>query len=320
MITSTAESITKTASKQTYYTIRFLVDRARVEDAFRAYAYFRWVDDVLDADSGSPSDRRIFLERQKTLLENCYQGEAPGDINIQEQMLAELIQRNPEKNTGLEAYLRNMMQVRDFDARRRGRLISQDELDAYTRWLAVSVTEAMHYFIGHGQPSPQDRTRYLAVTGAHIVHLLRDTLEDIHAGYYNIPRDYLAAKGIGPQDVESAAYRAWVQERVLLARACFQSGKEYLAQLGNMRTRIAGYAYIARFERVLKAIEGQDFIPWAKFSISHKLHFKQLTVSRRYIKTPPAGCSARAARTRAATPASGPGRPGGDWGNAGSGW
>ncbi len=53
MITNPAATLTKIASKQTYYTIRFLVDRARVEDAFRAYAYFRWVDDVLDADAGS---------------------------------------------------------------------------------------------------------------------------------------------------------------------------------------------------------------------------------------------------------------------------
>src|SRR5512137_1215090 len=50
---SPASSITKSASKQTYYTIRFLVDRERVDDAYRAYGYFRWVDDILDADSGS---------------------------------------------------------------------------------------------------------------------------------------------------------------------------------------------------------------------------------------------------------------------------
>jgi len=40
-----AATITRTASKQTYYTIRFLVDAGLVEDAYRAYAYFRWVDD-----------------------------------------------------------------------------------------------------------------------------------------------------------------------------------------------------------------------------------------------------------------------------------
>ena len=49
MTSSLASAITKAASKQTYYTIRFLVDRPLVDDAFRAYAYFRWVDDVVDA-------------------------------------------------------------------------------------------------------------------------------------------------------------------------------------------------------------------------------------------------------------------------------
>ena len=46
---SLAARITQNASKQTYYTIRLLVDRDLVPDAYRAYAYFRWVDDVLDA-------------------------------------------------------------------------------------------------------------------------------------------------------------------------------------------------------------------------------------------------------------------------------
>ncbi len=36
-----AASITKAASQQTYYTIRFLADRDRMADAYRAYAYFR---------------------------------------------------------------------------------------------------------------------------------------------------------------------------------------------------------------------------------------------------------------------------------------
>jgi phytoene/squalene synthetase len=259
MLPSPASSITKAASKQTYYTIRFLVDRAYVDDAYRAYGYFRWVDDVLDADSGSGSERRAFLERQKSLLEKCYRGEAPQDANLQERMLVELVQRDHEKNSGLQAYLRNMMLVLDFDARRRGRLISQVELNEYTRWLATSVTEALHYFIGHGQSSPQNGTRYLAVTGAHITHMLRDTLEDIQAGYFNISREYLAAKGIGPKDVESDPYRAWIQERANLARVCFKFGKDYLAQVENIRCRIAGYAYIARFERVLEAIERLDY-------------------------------------------------------------
>lgn len=259
MTTTHALLITKVASKQTYYTIRFLADRGRVDDAYRAYAYFRWVDDIVDVDSGSRSERRAFLERQKFLLESCYRGEKPRDTNIQEQMLVDLVQHDHEKNSGLQSYLRNMMAVIDFDAKRRGRLISQAELNEYTRWLAISVTEAMHYFIGHGWHAPHDETRFEAVSAAHITHLLRDTLEDIQAGYFNIPREYLTARGIGPEDIESDPYRAWVKERVNLARARFKIGKNYMNRVENFRCRIAGYAYIARFEAILDAIERLEY-------------------------------------------------------------
>ena len=259
MIPTPASSITKAASKQTHTTIRFLVDRERVEDAYRAYGYFRWVDDVLDADSGSGSERRAFLERQKSLLESCYRGESPRDVDIQEMMLVELVQHDHEKNSGLQSYLRNMMLVMDFDARRRGRLISQVELNEYTRSLASAVTEAMHYFIGNGDFAPHDETRYLAVSAAHITHMLRDTFEDVQSGYYNIPREVLEANHVGPQDVQSDAYRAWVKSRVQLAREYFKVGRGYLARVQNRRCRLAGFAYIARFAWLLDTIEREGY-------------------------------------------------------------
>jgi phytoene/squalene synthetase len=259
MITNPASSITKAASKQTYYTIRLLVDRERIDEAYRAYGYFRWVDDVLDAESGSSRERSDFVNRQKSLLEKCYRGESPRDVNVEEKMLVDLIRGNAEKNSGLQSYLRNMMLVMDFDARRRGRLISQVELNEYTRWLASAVTEAMHYFIGHGGFAPRDETRYLAVSAAHITHMLRDTFDDVQTGYYNIPREVLEANHIGPQDVQSDAYRAWVKSRVLLARKYFKEGKGYLARVQNPRCRLAGFIYSARFEWLLDTIEREGY-------------------------------------------------------------
>jgi hypothetical protein len=260
MITNLASTITKAASKQTYYTIRFLVDRERVEDAYRAYAYFRWVDDVLDKDSGSDSERMSFIARQKSLLESCYRGESPRDVDIQENILVELIQHDQEKNSGLKAYLHNMMLVMDFDVRRRGRLISQAELSDYTRWLAIAVTECLHYFIGHNDFSPHDATRYLAVSAAHIAHMLRDTADDLQIGYYNIQREVLEANHIWSQDVKSEAFHAWVKSRVDLAREYFKAGKEYFSRVQNLRCRLAGIAYISRFEWVLDTIEREGYI------------------------------------------------------------
>ena len=259
MITSPAASITKAASTQTYYTIRFLVDRERVDDAYRAYGYFRWVDDTLDSGSMTGLERSAFIERQKSLLAKCYRGEIPGDVDIQEQMLVDLIQRDPEKNSGLHSYLHNMMQVMDFDARRRGELISQVELNEYTSWLATAVTDNLHHFIGHGEFAPHDETRYLAVSAAHIRHMLRDTYDDVQSGYYNIPGEILEANHIGPQDVQSDAYCAWVQSRVQLAREYFKAGRDYFSRVQNRRCRLACFAYIARFDLLLDTIENEGY-------------------------------------------------------------
>lgn len=260
-----AAKITKAASKQTYYTIRLLVDRDRVQDAYRAYGYFRWVDDVLDAEPGTGQStveaarRWAFLERQKALLEGAYRGETPRDVTMQEKMLIDLVQRDQEKDSGLQTYLSNMMRVMEFDVRRRGRLISQDELDEYTHWLASAVTEALHYFIGHCCFAPHDETRYLAVSAAHITHMLRDTFDDVQAGYYNIPREVLEANHIGPRDVHSDAYRAWVKSRVKVARQYFEAGKVYLGRARSLRCRLAGLAYTARFAWLLDTLAREGY-------------------------------------------------------------
>jgi phytoene/squalene synthetase len=255
-----AESITKAASKQTYYTIRFLADRKLFAHAYRAYAYFRWVDDVLDAESHPALERTGFIDRQKRLLEGSYRGETQHDISPEEKLLVELVQSDGEKTSGLQSYLRNMMALMSFDADRRGRVISQSELNEYTRCLASAVTEAMHYFIGHRCVSPHNETRYLAVSAAHITHMLRDTFDDIQAGYFNIPLEVLEANHITPQDVNSAAYRTWVRSRVQLAQDYFRMGKEYLGQVENRRCRLAGYAYVSRFESVLDSIERDGYV------------------------------------------------------------
>ena len=256
---SLAAAITKEASKQTYYTIRLFVDRDRVDDAYRAYGYFRWVDDVLDAETGQRSEKIAFVNRQKSLLEACYRGDIPESLSAEEWMLVDLVRDDTEKNSGLQSYLRNMMAVMVFDAERRGQVISQAELFGYSRALAVAVTEAMYYFIGHDDPSPSHEARYLAVTAAHITHMLRDAFEDAQAGYFNIPREYLQSHGGSPEDVNSQTYREWVCDRVQLARMYFKAGRECTAQVKNLRCRLAGFAYTARFEWMLRAIERDNY-------------------------------------------------------------
>ncbi len=255
-----AAAITKSASKQTYYTIRFLADRDRLGEAYRAYGYFRWVDDVIDdGTQAGGSDGLAFAYRQKALLEACYRGETPEIQHPEEWMLVDLVRHDTQKNSGLQIYLRNMMDVMLFDAQRRGQLISQAALAEYSHKLGKAVTEAMYYFIGHSQPGPYHEARYYAVTGAHVTHMLRDAFEDAQAGYYNVPAEVLATRNLTPQDINTPAYREWVRERVQLARQFFAAGRECTAQVSNWRCRLAGFAYTARFEWMLDAITRDNY-------------------------------------------------------------
>lgn len=267
-INSTRElaiSITKAASLQTAYTIRFLADHELMADAYKSYAYFRWVDDWVDQDSLQKEERFAFVARQTALIHDFTRGIQRLDITPEERMLADLIHRDAgaserSERSGLRSYIHNMMAVMAFDAERRGRLISKSELATYAHTLAVAVTEALHYFIGHNCYSPSGEARYLAVTGAHITHMLRDTLEDNAAGYFNIPAEYLKTKHISPSEVSSSPYRDWVKSRVQLARSYFKAGRDNMAQVESLRCRLAGYAYISRFEVVLDLIERDDYL------------------------------------------------------------
>lgn len=254
-----AIQITRAASKQTYYTIRLLVDRELVPDAFQAYAYFRWLDDCLDANTGCTLDRKALLRRQQLLLDARYRREKLESHCAEEQMLIDLVNNDTEKDSGLQSYLRNMMAVMAFDVERRGRMISRAELAAYSQLLATAVTDALLYFIGHNCPSPHTETRYLAVQGAHIVHMLRDLLEDADNGYFNIPLETIKAANFSFQDIDHPSCRKWVHGRVETARAYFRKGREYLVRMKNFRCRLAGFAYLARFEWMASQIEKDGY-------------------------------------------------------------
>jgi phytoene/squalene synthetase len=279
-----ARSITWTGSKQTYYTARLMVDRDLMDDFFRAYAYFRWADDIIDAPasmdaavssntgasteglSQSGDERVAFIRRQKGLIDRLYKNERPDDLTPEEEMVADLISHDRGENSGLQSFVRNMFAIIEFDAYRRGRLISEAELTWYSDCLAKSVTDGIQYFLGNGHPYPASDDRYLATIAAHIAHLLRDTYLDTADGFINIPREYLETHGISPEDIDSPPFRAWVRDRVEEAWRYFCEGKRYLDDLDVLRCKIVGYWYCARFEGVLDTIEHDGYILRAAYN------------------------------------------------------
>ena len=266
-----ARSITWAGSKQTYLTGLLLIDRDLVDDFFRAYAYFRWADDVIDVSTNSDEERSTFIKRQRDLINNLYDNDRPTDLTPEEEILADLISHDRGENSGLQSFIRNMFATIEFDAYRKGRSVGHEELIWYSICLAESVTDGIQYFIGNGYPYPDGDNRYSAAKGAHIAHMLRDSFPDTVDGFINIPAEYLETHDIKPDDVHSAPYRAWVKERVAEARQNLHAGKRYLDGLFVLRCKIAGYWYCARFEAVLDTIERDDYYLRANYSARRRL-------------------------------------------------
>jgi phytoene/squalene synthetase len=254
-----AHSITWASSKQSYLTARLLADRDLVDDCLRAYAYFRWADDAIDISSQSSAERTAFIARQKMLIENLYRGGRPADLCPEEEILADLIAHDRGPDSGLRSFIHNFMAVIEFDANRSGRLVTRHELTTYTAWLATAVMDGIQYFIGNGHPYPKTPDRTLAVVGAHLVHMLRDTLEDLPVGFVNIPAEDIQGGGICLEEVESESFRLWVREQVERARIYFQTGKRYIDSLDVLRCKLAGAWYCARFEWFLNAIQRDGY-------------------------------------------------------------
>jgi phytoene/squalene synthetase len=260
---SLARSITWKGSKQTYFTAGLLVDKDLTDDCYRAYAYFRWADDVIDAEEEkglSRAERCAFIRRQQRLVHECYEQNPPDNLRAEEKIVAALIFHDRSTNPGLASFIDNFLALLAFDAARRGGLISQQELTWYSNCLARAVTDGIQYFIGNEHPYPATHNGYHAVFAAHVTHMLRDLIQDVEEGYINVPREYLKNHHLQPQDIGSPQFRAWVRSRVELARSYLREGKRYLRGLPLLRSKIAGFWYCARYEGILDTIERDEYV------------------------------------------------------------
>jgi phytoene/squalene synthetase len=266
-----ARKITWASSKQSYLTAVLLADRDLVDDCLRAYAYFRWADDTIDLGLLDRAGRSAFIERQKSLIDRLYRREQVEGLCPEEHMLAELIAHDRGTDSGLHSFIYNFMAVIAFDVDRQGRPVSRQELSHYTSNLATAVMDGLQYFIGNGHPYPKTHARTLAVTGAHITHMLRDTQEDLAAGIVNVPEEYLNSGDDNIYTMDGERFPVWAQQRVKEARACFRAGKAYIDSLDVLRCKLAGIWYCARFECVLAAIERDLYRLRSEYPERHSL-------------------------------------------------
>ena len=256
---SLARSITWKGSKLTYMVGRLLVDQDLKEDFFRAYAYFRWIDDFVDELSSTREGRIHFITRQDKLIRSSFSGNTLMEgLRPEEELLLQLTQNLHNHTDNLRSFVENMFAIIKFDSYRKDCYISSAELDWYSQCLGRSVVDGLQYFIGNNHDYPRSENQYSAAIAAHITHLLRDTLPDMANGFINIPHDVIPKQDI--QTIDHPSVRSWVRDRVMLARRHFQDGREYIRSMPVKRCQLASYLYCTQFERILDTIERDGYV------------------------------------------------------------
>ncbi len=115
-----ARKITRQSSRQTYLTISLLVNRSLAPECYKAYAYFRWLDDQIDTGNKSLAERLNFIERQHQIINDSFQGIPVTDSTPEENLIISLIQSNPAPDTKLTTFIHSFFAVIEFDAKRKG--------------------------------------------------------------------------------------------------------------------------------------------------------------------------------------------------------
>jgi phytoene/squalene synthetase len=240
---------------------RLLYDRRSFSYFLLGYAYFRWLDDCIDAPGASSEAIQAVIARQRDLLNSLYQGKK-SSMSVREdyeEMLVQILRYDCSHNYLLRTFVMDMFAALEFDARRRYHACSQGELDAYSLALGRSYTNVLQVFVDPKNPTSLNSLAHQAGFAAHQVHMLRDLYIDLALGYCNVSREDLDKFHWKVEDLPETDIHPWVVKTASKAFHAFQQGLQEIACISNPRCRLLGYATSAHYMLILKKLQSNGY-------------------------------------------------------------
>ena len=168
-----------------------------------AYAYARWLDDVVDSGGVPESTKSEIFERQKLILSSYPSVQELRPLSIPESLLCLLLDQDARWGGRMRDSIVETFDTFEFDLARRFRRVRRAELDDYSERMGVSFARSIALLLGvEGLPTRAELAP-LARAGCK-TFMLRDLREDLEHGYINIP---LEDDGI----VQDLGLSAWVR-------------------------------------------------------------------------------------------------------------
>ena len=176
------------------------------------YAYFRWFDDVVDSVRLYPEESKFVIERQKKFLSQLYAQESPEELATEELFLAHLVRFDKTQRKNIRRDLGSLICCLEFDADRRGRIISTRELEQYVERNIISYINISSAILNVMDSLKQDLID-ISKAGL-IIDYLFDLREDMALGYINIPLEDIERYEIDLHALDSHEMQIWMRDKM----------------------------------------------------------------------------------------------------------
>ena len=190
MVAGTSENAAPRASGSSFYAAMRILPRERREAIFAIYAFCRAVDDV--ADAPGPRDPRLAaLAQWRADIDALYAGDAPPRVRG----LVEPLRRYDLRRDDFQAIIDGM----EMDVATDIRGPDLPTLDRYCDRVASAVGRLCVRVFGMEDDDGAALAHHLG-RALQLTNILRDLDEDAATGRLYLPREALAAAGIGSDD------------------------------------------------------------------------------------------------------------------------
>jgi phytoene synthase len=224
---------------------RFL-PKSKRDAVYAAYAFCRFVDDIVDESPGA--DVRERIDRWEEELDRCYRGAPTHPIGI---ALADTVSRYPIPKSSfaglIEGCRMDLVKNRYEDF---------GELMVYSDLVATTISTMSLAIFGYRDESAVERGRDLA-TAFQLTNILRDVGDDIDKDRIYLPQDELARFAVSEEDLRAKrvtdSFRALMKFQVQRVRDHYDRAQPLLQVIhedARRCTRLMGSVYYGVLERI----------------------------------------------------------------------
>jgi len=234
------------ASGSSFYAGMRLLPKAEREAMFAIYAFSRAVDDIADESGDSRAVRHTALEDWRHDIEALYAGSPPPRAAF----LASPVRRYGMREEDFFAVIDGM----DMDVAEDIRAPDLATLDLYCERVASAVGRLSTKVFGMSDGPGFELAHHLG-RALQFTNILRDLDEDAAVGRLYLPREFLAAAGIGGGDPSAVIADPAVDKACRMVAAIAR--EHYAAAESILRARPRG---LLRAPRLMRAVYSEILV------------------------------------------------------------